>query len=256
MAAYCSLLRAPRHLSKALAIPLLLAVGIAMANILLSTDQDSGFSVSSTILQLLPFVLVGLAWARFELLGEDPSLLPDNSERRRFFVFAGYLLLFGLVLLGIIFVTVATLATSVSDYVALGGLAFVSCLIACWPLARICLVLPATAIDQGLGLGGAWRLSSGNSARLFAALVLVSVPIVVILGLFVTVLTYLLVTGTLPAEASLDKPETLLFEFVIAVVANGLQLIGFALLMSTISKAYATLSGWGGPRAEILERFE
>ena len=46
-------------------------------------------------------------------------------------------------------------------------LVFLSMLPACYLVARLSLVLPAAALDRKVGLGWAWNLSSGNSARLF-----------------------------------------------------------------------------------------
>ena len=42
----------------------------------------------------------------------------------------------------------------------------------------------------------------------------------------------------------------------VLVLSLLLEYLGFVIMIAALASAYAQLSGWGGPRAEILERFE
>lgn len=254
-AAYRSFLIAPADLARALSIPLLLAIGLGMSEVLFASDDSSSFGAATFVL-VISYAVLGLAWGRFALLGERPPLMPEVTKLRRFFVFSGYLLLFGIIYLVIIFLTVAVLAVSTPNFVAIGLIVVVLCLIASWPLARFSLALPATAIDRGLGLGGAWRLGRGNAARLLAALFLVNVPVLAGLTAFFSTVVYMISIEMFPLESNLEQPASILAWFAFTLFANGLQLIGFALVMEVLARAYQHLKGWQPNRQEILERFE
>jgi hypothetical protein len=274
------------------AILLTLGAGAMTAQVAAVVVEDGGsasgfgqaaYGVLSFVLQflgLVPFVLLGIAYCRLALIGRQAGALPRPLLGRRSLVYFGYALLFLLILmLPVIALAIAMMGNNLLalgadpqnlDFSGLASYAgvlvplfFVFYLFYLYLVTRLSLVFPAVAVDQRLGLAGAWRLTRGASGfKLYALLVVITILclLVAMLGnaLFGAVLAQLWIgPDGLPDMAGGDAWISIAI-FSVPVMIFGLifEYIGFALIIAAIAKAYGTLSGWGGPRAEILERFE
>ncbi len=126
-----------------------------------------GFVVMAAV-YVIAFASVAVAWHRHGLLGEMPKPFPIRFSRREL-RFVGQSILVGLVMLLIsvpLFAVgfVLTMLTSSGDWFSLLVLAlfaFFGYFTLISIAMRYSLILPATAIDQGFGLGGAFRRGEG-----------------------------------------------------------------------------------------------
>ena len=127
------------------------------------------------------FVMMIVGWHQvFILKGASPKIWRWEAEERRFFVYSiAICLLFVLIFTpGLLFLLPLFFTDSqgmVSDafafaVIGLVGLGFVLFM---FLLPRVLLVLPATAVSNNVGIGGAWRLTKGNTLALFALLILI-----------------------------------------------------------------------------------
>lgn len=129
--------------------------------------------------QGLVYVLYATSCHRIVLLGDDS--LPNRwglfwtARETRFLGWSLVVLL--LLLLGLLpfffaaFLTVIQFSSNVTQWLE-GSTMAVAFPLAIYVMFRASLVLPATAIDQRLRFGEAWRLSQGNGWRLSIALVI------------------------------------------------------------------------------------
>ena len=254
--AYRDVFGRPLRLCKAVMLPLLIIVGLSVAALPLE-EAESGIHESLLFVQFLPYVFLGVCWSRLELLGGELELLAGSAAYRRYLLSGGYSLL----VLGLLFLA-AFAAGGFAHAMSLGeGIAVLTgvgtFLLAAWPTVRLCLVFPATAIDEGLGPVAAWRLGRGNGLRLFTACLITSLPMLALTVVWILVsIGFFQHIADSPGDAILTDISTWLQFLAVAAVPNAIQLIGFTLIVSVFAKAYAQLSGWGAPREEILERFE
>jgi len=268
---------------KAALLPVALSVLLALAGIVLLAVGPSGPSrtVLDLLLQLLglvPLVILGIACHRLVLLGRRAGAIPRPLLGRRTLVYLGYTVLFGIIIalplmafgtmmLGDRIVVLgsdpddAALATPALMHNAV-LLLFVFYLVYLYFMTRLSLVFPAVAIDQKLGPRGSWRLTRGASGfKLYALLIVITLLCLAgtLIGMFVlNTLVALLWFPTFPPVQAGDVDWVMLLVSQAPTLLLGLllQFLSFVLLLAAVTAAYASLSGWGGPRAEVLERFE
>ncbi len=270
---------------RAAAVPLLLSIAILLLDFSLRALAFTGtlpldpegwpatvLVLVTSLLALLPFSLLGIAVTRMSYLGPQPGLLPARVLGRRTFVYAGYLLLLLVALIlmmaisffaGIAVVQATNLGETIAGplLAALGGFAGFGLLF--YLLLRFSLVLPAVALDEKLGLGGSWRLTRRGSFKLLGVFLLL------ILVLLLAMAAGSIVGGSGSIRLGTAKmvvPEdagagTDWLAIVLANMPTNLwnlvaNFLIFAMGCGALTSAYSQLSGWGGPREEILERFE
>jgi hypothetical protein len=180
---------------------------------------------------MIAYALFAVAWHRFALLGQAdrPRVLPAVQGRHMRFL----LLTYGVgLLIGLIaFAIVIPLGLArVNSQIVLILVAFgLVLLFTRWQLA-----FPAIAIDQQLGLGGAWRASRGQTLRLFWLFLLVVVPPAALRWLvdrtFQQDMGAFIMTGTISLRAAAGLAISAVIGYVM-----------LALLVGAISGAYRSL---------------
>lgn len=273
-------------LCKAAALPFVLSLVIGgIGAVILETHL--ALDIGIQLLGLLPVVIFGIAWSRIVLIGPQSGAIPRPLLGRRTWIYFGYTLVqFMLIILPMIalaFVAAGTafLESSISPAFDLESSAafdlessaarvflmvpvtFAVYLILLYFLIRLALVFPAVALDQKLGLSGSWRLTRGNGLKLYLAMILVIIPVVVATMIGGALLSSFLFVGLDQPHASLVGPGGGFDWMTLALIAAPatvfsvlVQYVTFGLIVAAFAKAYAHLSGWGGPREEVLQRFE
>lgn len=249
---------------KAMVIPLCAVIVISFGSLLLGDFGAIG-DVTSTLLAWLPFVLLGICWSRWLLLGEAPTKLTAALGARRFLLSLIYSVLILLAVVAVVVLVTIIVARNSDSIYFVAFMALVAFFAACWPASRLCLVFPAAAIDEGLSLAESWRMTEGQGSRLFFAAFLTVFPLLVVSALAALVMVWLfanygelsdatLAQGTQPA---LMQARNVILLLIFSAVANIIQFITFLLLVSVFSAAYPRLIRWRqGPRQDLLERFE
>jgi hypothetical protein len=268
---------------RAALLPVALSMLLALAGIGLLAVGPSGPSrtVLDLLLQLLglvPLVILGIACHRLVLLGRQAGAIPRPLLGRRTLVYLGYMVLFGIIIalplmafgtmmLGERIVVLGDDPDDVASQTPLLMhnavlLLFVFYLVYLYFMTRLSLVFPAVAIDQKLGPRGSWRLTRGASGfKLYALLIVITLLClaVTLVGMFVlnTLVTLLWFPTFPPVQpGGVDWVMLLVSQAPTLILGLLLQFLSFVLLLAAVTAGYASLSGWGGPRAEIVERFE
>lgn len=258
----------PGRFLKLALIPFLLALGLAVAKVP-ATVNLPGSDLAFLFLDVIPYTLLAIAISRVILPQENAGYLPQPVFGRRTWIYFGYslLMLVTMIVAGVVLVALDFIATELItslgqpfDFtplviVVLGGIGIALVYV----MARLSLVFPAVAVDQKLGLLGAWRLSRGSGLKLFGLLIILFVIMIV----FALVGSMILGTdfninigGGAEVLPGATASEMLATNAVSVVWGTLVSLVGSALIAAAFAFAYAQLSGWGGPRQEILERFE
>lgn len=171
---------------------------------------------------LIAYSLFAVAWHRFALLGPDhkPGVIPAVQGRHMRFLLTTYgvSLLIGLIGFALIMV-IGLLRIQSQIVLVLIGLALVL-LFTRWQL-----VFPAIAVDQRLGLGGAWRASRGQTLKLFWLLLVLVVPPAAVRWLadktFEEDVGLFIVTGTLTLRAAAGLAISAVIGYVILALVVG-----------------------------------
>ncbi|MEQ8355670.1 MAG: hypothetical protein RH942_09040 [Kiloniellaceae bacterium] len=231
------------------------------------------------ILGMLPLALLGIACCRLALIGRQAGAIPRPLFGRRTWVYFGYNLLFMLFVAGpMIVVGFAMLGGVIMSkggdpdsfdpekFAAFGIavlLIFPFYFVYLYFITRISLVFPAVSVDQKLGLGGSWRLTCGAAGfKLYAVFVLLTIALIfgvsIVIGVMSAVvgLIWFVPGGLAQDPADISLLSILATQAPVLVLSLLLEYLGFVIMIAALASAYAQLSGWGGPRAEILERFE
>lgn len=245
---------------KAAALPFVLSIVIGLLTL---TAPASGFwNVVLTILGFVPYTIFGVAWHRLSLLGPmaAPPLIP--AWTRRHWRFLGYavvviltiytvslpFLLFGMGMAapGPGGAPMAGLPMAVTTLAAMVGLLYV--------MMRLSFVFPAVAVDESYGLGWSWAHTRGQGFRLIGAVLLTLFPMLMVVWMAVAALTVLVMPdpGAMPDPAGTTMEETMRFifaenapAFVLSqLVLSALNYILMALMVSVISIAFKTCTGW------------
>lgn len=269
---------------KVAAAPLLLSSALLVATFALRASSAVGalvidpyglvaalLELALGLLALLPLASLGIGLTRLTCIGRGDGAGLSTLFDRRTLIYAGYLLLLmalfvALAVAGFFAVIALLEASDAGDdaraaAIIIGGILGLSVLL--YLLLRFSLVLPAVALDQKLGLIGSWRMTRRSGAKLF------SVFFVLFLVLIVTIMVGSVITGS--GEVRIGTPHLVLpagsgadsgwMAIVLANLPRNLwnlvvNFVIFAMGCGAMASAYAQLSGWSGPREELLERFE
>ena len=222
------------------------------------------------ILGFLPYTIFGVAWHRLTLLGPTagaPPLVP--AWARRHWRFLGYLAAVTLIGYGVAAVVLSIAFALVQPGAELMPLAWSVVLIAgtlilAYVMMRLSFVFPAVAVDEAYRLRHAWTHTKGQGLRLLAAVLVTAIPMLALIWALSALFgAFLFVeTGAAPDQYS-AAPEALMESiiaenflaiFISQVVMAALNYVLMALLVSVVSIAFRTCTGWvpalgGGPPA-------
>lgn len=255
-------------------VPVILALALIALEIPLSQAYPAA-ELAFLVLDMLPYVLLGLALNRVVLLGEAPGFLPPQPLGRRTWIFLGYSLLIIVISsipVGALFIAIVGVNYSTpSGTGTLGGLGIdfgfagpaliglTGALIMFYLLARFSLMFPAVSLDQKLGIAGSWRLTRGNGWRL-TGLILAVLAFTALAGLVGAMILGGNITinigGGIEVPPGVSTLDVLLAERPAMVWSTLVGVAGFGLATAAFASAYAQLGAWGMPREDILARFE
>jgi hypothetical protein len=269
-------------LPKASAVPFLLALVFTAAYMavnlqdlsdVLAGNDPSPEGATGSLLNLVllpisfvPYVIFAVAWHRLLLLGPGDApatLVPSWKGCHWKYLWYGILvtiIVYGLLVVVLIPV-IAIAAFSGMGYPGTTGLSWVAitsflaialfiCLLP-YLYARWCLAFPAIAVDERFGLRDSWRLSRGQGWRIVAAAVLVVLPFVVAL-----IIAGQLVAGSLIAAAATADLSTIMTSlFVTSLVNMAVGFVVMALIVTMVTVAFRTLTGWIPSSQAIADRF-
>ena len=233
-------------------------LSLALIVLSFSVPATSILSGLFLILGLVPYAIFGVAWHRLTLLGPavaTPPLIPGWA--RRHWRFLGYLAAVALVSNGVA-ITVMTLAFGVTGAAAnpiLNAVVVPGIFVfAIYIMMRFSFVFPAIAVDESYGLRHAWAHTKGQGFRLLGAVLLTMVPIVLLLWVVSTIFGAFVFTeaalpegqGSAPPEAQLQAfiEQNLTAIFVLLLLLSAINYILIALIVSVISIAFRTCTGW------------
>lgn len=265
-------------LLKAAAVPLALSIAIEM---LAWSANAVALRFLFWLLGFAPYTLFGVAWHRLTLLGPGaaaPPIVPSWTRRHwRFLQYTFAVMLLGYVVsipFGVVVGTIASAGqgtTLSSGQAALLAGAIVAAVVGLFYVTvRLSFVFPAVAVDEGYRLAHAWTHTRRQGFRLLWTMVLISLPLAGVMWIAsATFGAYLIPETAAPAGAD-GAPSAQALRDVLAQnsVAVLIALFGFAaigytgmaLLVSGISIAFRTATGWvpaaGGPPAPAGEDSE
>lgn len=236
---------------KLLVLPFLLLTILHMGWERLPVSATVPYSLVAPILVLIPYTAFAVSWHRYVLLGPikgRPRIIPTAARRhfryfRVFFVVtvaymvpligAGILILSGPDISNPQFVTFAT----VSPFL----LTVLAYLILPYPFARVCFVFPQVAINGTDSFKNSWRRTRGKGLQIYLMILAAGLPIVLIsyVGVFFAGVYYARSVGIEIYNAS--KSELVL---VLGLFDRLLDFLTLALVVSAISVAYRTCTGW------------
>jgi len=238
------------------------ALSVLLTGLGLSAMRYPLASALVLLASLVPYTLFGVSWHRTTLLGPTiapPPLLP--GWRQRHWRFLGYLAAVILIIDGLI--VVLSLAGDV--LLSLGrtetgpgpaaqiALFAVAALVIFYVLLRLCFVFPAVAVDESYGLRHSWTHTRGQGLRLFAAMLLTVVPLVLLAWIKTVIVDGALLGGLeietgdampTPEEVTAWIRDNALPLMVSQLINAAIGYIGMALTLSVASIAFRVCTGW------------
>lgn len=224
------------YLPTAAALPFLLSLLLSLPAVMAPENQAMGMVLG--LLEVAPYTLFAVSWHRLVMLGPEaapPSLVLAWAQRH--WRFLGYTLLFALAGAVAAAVVLGTAAALIARPEAGQLILVLLVIIFAYLLTRVCLVLPAAALDEDYHLRHAWMHTRDQGLRLLTILVLAMVPVVLVM---------MLIAGLLSASAPVaagGTPSTgrfLTAQFTLAAFGY----VGTALSITVISQAFRQLAGW------------
>ncbi len=254
--AYVRVFGNPRLLARASLAPFCLSLALIALSFTVPVVSPLGYVIG--ILGLLPYTFFGVAWHRLTLLGPvagAPPLMPAWVPRH--WRFLGYLLatlLIGSGATAVVF-SLGLMAIqpgmdslpAVSGLMPLAGLAIVA-----YVMIRLSFVFPAVSVDESYRLRHAWTHTKGQGLRLLGATVIAAVPMVALVWGVNEILGALLFAEPapgqdgLPAVAQMEAfvEANLGALLLIQTVTAAINYVLMALMVSVISIAFRTCTGW------------
>lgn len=183
-----------------------------------------------SLVSLVFYTLFAVAWYRRNLIGPEAvtvGVAMRWSQRHWYFLRRLVLLLAGL--MGLIFV-----ATILLGAIFPGALAFSAVLIAVGLIyARIMLVLPAAALDTPMTIADSAKLTTGNGWRIFLAVMLTPLIIMLLGALAVWLLAS-------PVADLIHSSITA--QFLVHLVGQSINYFGYAVGIAALSMVYRRLT--------------
>jgi hypothetical protein len=126
------------------------------------------------VVLLITGLWIAVAWHRYILLNEEPSSILPALRFDRMLAYFGYSLLIGLIMIPVAFVLSFIVSLLVAPLLMSGGanmfgivvvglLIYVPLIVIVY---RLSVVLPAAALEENLGIGGAWERTKGTTGTM------------------------------------------------------------------------------------------
>ena len=256
--AYARVFSNPRLLARAALAPFCLSLALIVVSFTVPVVSALGYLFG--LLGLLPYTFFGVAWHRLTLLGPvagAPALLPAWAPRH--WRFLGYLLattLIGASATAVVFsIGLMAIQPEAGSLPAVAGLMpVVGFAIVAYVMIRLSFVFPAVSVDESYRLRHAWAHTKGQGLRLLGATLLAAVPMVALVYGVNEILGALLFAEPAPAPGQDGvSPIAQMEAFVDAnlgalmltqVVTAAINYVLMALMVSVISIAFRTCTGW------------
>lgn len=238
------------------------ALSILLTGLGLSAMHSPLAGILIALASLVPYTLFGVSWHRVTLLGAPaapPPLLPGWKQRH--WRFLGYLAAVILIVYALILVLSLAGGALLSLGTAAGGpgattriaLLAAGGAIVFYVLLRLSFVFPAVAVDETYGLRHSWTHTRGQGLRLFAAMLLTVVPLVLLAWAKTAIVDGALLGGLesesgeampTPEEISAWVRDNAPGLMVSQLINAALGYIGMALTLSVASIAFRICTGW------------
>ncbi len=237
-------------LARAALVPFLLSLALVAAS--LAAAESLPLTTLIMVLGFVPYTIFGIAWHRVTLLGPAagaPPLVP--AWRQRHWRFLGYLAAVTLIGYGVT-VMVFSIALTVVQPGAEGGprawsvVLVTGALILTYVMMRLSFVFPAVAVDEAYRLKHSWTHTKGQGLRLLGALLLTAIPMLALVWVVSALLGAFLFTEPAAPEAQVEAvaAENSVAIFVSQMVIAALHYVLMALVVSVISIAFRSCTGW------------
>ena len=211
--------------------------------------------IAQTVLGIVAFCSIAVAWHRFVLLAEKPCPIHLRVWTAEFqyllrAVQVGVVALVAFAAAYFISVGIvwAVKTASLGDILRPLGrshtikLTMAGCLTMLPFISRLALILPAEAIGKQIGMRAAYTLGRGTGWRMVLSGLVLFIPIIMLQ----------FVTTAIVSKAALILPVRL---FLLGVVNNAIALIGTVMVLSVLSVAYAVASGlWNDAATDMSVR--
>ena len=237
-------------LARAALMPFLLSLALVAASF--AAAESLPLTTLIIALGFVPYTIFGIAWHRVTLLGPmagAPPLVP--AWRQRHWRFLGYLAAVTLIGYGVT-VMVFSIAFSVVQPGAgvtpraWSVVMVTGALILAYVMMRLSFVFPAAAVDEAYRLKHSWTHTKDQGLRLLGALILTAIPILVLVGVVSALFGDFPFADPAAPEARMEaviaeNPGAI---FISPVVMMVLNYVLMALVVSFISIAFRTCTGW------------
>ena len=188
------------------------------------------------------YMMLVVAWLRFGLLGDRLAgriglLRLGGREIKTFFAYILWALLW-LIMIGATVLVGVGLA-EISPWLSAVAVVPMAIVMVLWT-TRLLLVFPSVALDQGMRWGMAWRLTKGNSWRLFTAFGLATLLVIAISfvpGVIVGILAF--------AMGFAGNVAFSLVDLISAIVQQITGVFSAMVLLGSLAEAYRQLNGPG-----------
>ena len=254
--AYIRVFDNPRLLARASLAPFCLSLALIVLGFTVPVVSALGYLIG--ILSLLPYTFFGVAWHRLTLLGPvagAPPLMPAWAPRH--WRFLGYLLATMLIGSGATAVVFSLGFMAIQPDLdalpaATGLMLLAGFVIVAYVMIRLSFVFPAVSVDERYRLRHAWTHTKGQGLRLLGATVIAAVPMVALVWGVNEILAALLFAEAAPGQDGLP-PVARMEAFVdanlgalllIRTVTAAIDYVLMALVISVISIAFRTCTGW------------
>ncbi len=241
-------------LARAALAPFLLSLALVAAS--LGAAESLPLTTLIVALGFVPYTIFGIAWHRVTLLGPTAGAAPlVPAWRPRHWRFLGYLAAVTLIGYGVT-VMVFSIAFSVVQPAvqpgaevtprALSVVLVAGALILAYVMMRLSFVFPAVAVDEAYRLKHSWTHTKGQGLRLLGALILTAIPILTLVGVVSALFGDFPFADPAAPEAGMEAviAENPVAIFVSPVVMMVLNYLLMALMVSVISIAFRTCTGW------------
>ena len=254
--AYARVFDDPRLLARAALMPFCLSLALIALSATLPVVSALGYLVG--ILGLLPYTFFGVAWHRLTLLGPvagAPPVMPAWAPRH--WRFLGYLL--ATMLIGsaatavVLSIGLMAIQPGPGSLPAVAGpMLLVGFVIVAYVMIRLSFVFPAVSVDESYRLRHAWTHTKGQGLRLLGATVIAAVPMVALVWGVSEILGAVLFAEPAPEQDGLPavvRMESFIDEnlgalLLIQTVTAAINYVLMALMVSVISIAFRTCTGW------------
>ncbi len=241
-------------LARAALVPFLLSLALVAASF--AAAESLPLTTLIIALGFVPYTIFGIAWHRVTLLGPmagAPPLVP--AWRQRHWRFLGYLAAVTLIGYGVIVMVFSIAFSVVQSGVQPGAevtprawsvVLVAGTLILAYVMMRLSFVFPAVAVDEAYRLKHSWTHTKGQGLRLLGALILTAIPILTLVGVVSALFGDFPFADPAAPEAGMEAviAENPVAIFVSPVVMMVLNYLLMALVVSVISIAFRTCTGW------------